>query len=62
MDASDFDFAPAHALGALVRSGEVSPVALMERSLARIRELNPLLNAFVEVDEEGALGVLTTEV
>ena len=55
MDAGDFDFAPAHALGALVRSGEVSPVALMERSLARIGELNPLLNAFVEVDEEGAL-------
>ena len=54
MDPSDFDFAPAHELGARVNSGEISPLALMERSLARIRELNPTLNAFVEVDEAGA--------
>ena len=51
----DLDFAPAHELAALVRSGELSPVELMERSLARIEQLNPSLNAFVEVDAEGAL-------
>ncbi len=52
---SDLDFAPAHELAALVRTGELSPVDLMERSLARIDQLNPVLNAFVEVDAEGAL-------
>ncbi len=51
----DLDFAPAHELAALVRAGQLSPVALMERSLARIDALNPTLNAFVEVDPEGAL-------
>lgn len=51
----DLDFAPAHELAALVRSRELSPVDLMERSLARIEALNPTLNAFVEVDAEGAM-------
>jgi len=51
----DLDFANAHELADLVRSRELSPVALMERSLARIEALNPVLNAFVEVDPEGAL-------
>ncbi len=51
----DLDFAPAHELAALVRARELSPVALMERSLARIEALNPGLNAFVEVDPGGAL-------
>ena len=52
----DLDFAPAHELAALVRSRELSPVELMERSLARIEALNPSLNAFVQLDAEGALG------
>ena len=51
----DLDYAPAHELAALVRSRELSPVDLMQRSLARIEALNPTLNAFVEVDAEGAL-------
>tara|TARA_Y100000588_G_scaffold377634_1_gene457004 strand:- start:1424 stop:2842 length:1419 start_codon:yes stop_codon:yes gene_type:complete len=51
----DIDFAPAYELAALIHSGELSPVVLMERSLARIGQLNPSLNAFVEVDAEGAL-------
>lgn len=55
MPDQDLDFAPAHELAALVRSGDLSPVTLMERSLARIEQLNPTLNAFVEVDAEGAL-------
>ncbi len=55
MPDADLDFAHAHELAALVRTGELSPVALMERSLARIDELNPTLNAFVEVDADGAM-------
>ena len=55
MPDTDLDFADAHELAALVRTGELSPVALMERSLARIDELNPTLNAFVEVDADGAM-------
>ena len=51
----DLDFAPAHELAALIRSRELSPVDLMERSLGRIEERNPTLNAFVEVDAEGAM-------
>ncbi|MXZ88719.1 MAG: amidase, partial [Dehalococcoidia bacterium] len=51
----ELDFAPAHELAALIRSRELSPVDLMERSLARIEERNPTLNAFVEVDAEGAM-------
>lgn len=51
----DLDFAPAHELAALIRSRELSPVDLMERSLARIEERNPTLNAFVEVDAESAM-------
>lgn len=49
------DYAPAHELAALVRARELSPVALMERSLARIAALNPALNAFVAIDAEAAL-------
>ncbi len=36
-------------------SGEVTSVALVEESLERIRDLNPTLNAFLTVDEDGAL-------
>ncbi len=54
-DDLDLDYAPAHELAAKVRARDLSPVELMERSLARIEALNPRLNAFVEVDGEGAL-------
>ncbi|HXN99253.1 MAG TPA: amidase [Candidatus Acidoferrales bacterium] len=37
-----------------VRTGEFSPVELADAHLARIRALNPKLNAFVTVDSEGA--------
>ena len=49
------DYAPAHELAALVRARELSPVTLMERSLARIAALNPALNAFVAIDADAAL-------
>src|SRR6185312_6388980 len=52
---SDLMFRPATELAAMVRSGEVSSRELVEISLARIEELNPKLNAFVEIDGERAL-------
>ena len=55
MPDSDLMFRSATELASLVRDGEVSAVELVELSLARIEELNPQLNAFVQVDAEGAL-------
>jgi amidase len=52
---SDLMFRPAIELATMVRSGEVSARELTELSLARIEELNPELNAFVELDGERAL-------
>jgi Asp-tRNA(Asn)/Glu-tRNA(Gln) amidotransferase A subunit family amidase len=37
-----------------VQSGEISPVDLVEAHLDRIEKLNPRLNAFSHVDQEGA--------
>jgi len=42
-------------LAQMVRSGEVSSRELVQCALDRIEELNPTLNAFVDVDVEGAL-------
>jgi aspartyl-tRNA(Asn)/glutamyl-tRNA(Gln) amidotransferase subunit A len=52
--------APLHTLGvaegvALVRQGEVSPVAIAEDCLKRIEALEPVLQAWVTIDREGAL-------
>ena len=55
MPDSDLMFRPASELAGMVRAGEVSSRELVELSLARIEELNPQLNAFVEVDPERAL-------
>jgi amidase len=52
---SDLMFRPAVELAEMVRSGEVSSRELVETSLERIEELNPALNAFVDVDAERAL-------
>jgi amidase len=52
---SDLMFRPAIELAGMVRSGEVSARELVEISLERIEELNPALNAFVQVDAERAL-------
>jgi len=51
----DLMFRPASELASMVRTGEVSARELVEISLARIAELDPQLNAFVEVDAERAL-------
>src|SRR5580704_1250775 len=37
-----------------IRAGTISPVELVDTHLARIRELNPKLNAFVAVDSQRA--------
>jgi amidase len=55
MSDSDLMFRPAGELAAMVRSGEVSARELVETSLERIEELDPQLNAFVQVDGERAL-------
>lgn len=52
---NDLMFRPATELAGLVRSGEISATELVELSLERIEELNPKLNAFVDVDGERAL-------
>jgi amidase len=51
----DLMFRSAIELAGMVRLGEVSASELVQVSLQRIEELNPALNAFVEVDEAGAL-------
>lgn len=55
MSDSDLMFRSAGELAGMVRSGEVSARELVEVSLARIEQLNPQLNAFVDVDAERAL-------
>jgi amidase len=52
---SDLMFRPATELAAMVRAGEVSARELVQLSLERIEELNPALNAFVDIDAERAL-------
>ena len=55
MSDDELMFRGAVELAGLVRSGELSARELVALSLARIEELNPALNAFVQVDEQGAL-------
>jgi len=52
---SDLMFRSAIELAEMVRSGEISARELVQASLERIEELNPELNAFVQVDAERAL-------
>jgi amidase len=51
----DLMFRPASELAGMVRSGEISARELVQCSLDRIEELNPTVNAFVQVDSERAL-------
>jgi amidase len=55
MSENDLMFRPASELAALVRSREISARELVQCSLARIAELNPTLNAFVQIDGDRAL-------
>lgn len=52
---ADLAYSSITELAPRVRSGELSPVALVENSLARIDELEGSLNAFIEVYEDDAL-------
>ena len=53
--ASDFDFAEAAAIAAAVTSGRSSAAAVVQATLNRIRERDPVLNAFTAVTEQRAL-------
>jgi Asp-tRNA(Asn)/Glu-tRNA(Gln) amidotransferase A subunit family amidase len=45
-------FLPAEVLAGMVRRKDLSPVELMEATLARVDEVNPEINAFVQLDPE----------
>jgi amidase len=47
---SDLMFRSARELAGMVRAGELSARELVQTSLDRIEELNPALNAFVQID------------
>src|SRR5271166_6577174 len=47
-------YLPAVSMAAQIRGKKLSPVELVEAHLARIEKLNPKLNAFVQVDADGA--------
>jgi len=51
----DLMFRPASELAGMVRDGEISARELVQSSLDRIEELDPTVNAFVQVDGERAL-------
>src|SRR6476469_8786822 len=50
----ELTFLSAVSMAEQIRQKKVSPVELVEAHLTRIQELNPKLNAFVQVDVEGA--------
>jgi amidase len=50
----ELNFLPAVSMAEQVRRKQLSPVELVESHLTRIQELNPKLNAFVQVDAERA--------
>src|SRR5579872_5155371 len=50
----DLTFLSAVAMAELIRKKQLSPIELVDAHLARIEKLNPKLNAFVQVDAEGA--------
>ncbi len=53
--ASDFDFSTASETAAAVTSGRTSAVRVVEATLARIRERDPVLNSFTAMTEHRAL-------
>jgi len=52
---TDLAYLPAETLAAMIRRRDLSPVELMEATLARIGAVNPTLNAFIQMDAERAL-------
>src|SRR5213595_1058005 len=51
---NDLTFLPAVQMAEQIRHRKISPVELVEAQLRKIKKLNPVLNAFVQVDAEGA--------
>src|SRR6266568_2713261 len=51
----DLTYLPAVSMAEQIRTRKLSPVELTEAHLARIEKFNPRLNAFVQIDREGAL-------
>jgi Asp-tRNA(Asn)/Glu-tRNA(Gln) amidotransferase A subunit family amidase len=51
---SELTFLPATCMARQIRQKKLSPVELVETHLKRIEKLDPKLNAFVQVDGEGA--------
>jgi Asp-tRNA(Asn)/Glu-tRNA(Gln) amidotransferase A subunit family amidase len=51
---SELTFRSAGSLAGQIRQKKLSPVELVEAHLTRIEKLNPKLNAFVQLDAEGA--------
>src|ERR1700674_3737747 len=49
---NDLTFLSAVSMAECVRKKQVSPVDLVDAHLAKIERLNPILNAFVQVDAE----------
>ncbi|OBK76278.1 amidase [Mycobacterium sp. 1274761.0] len=52
----DIALQPAHVLAAAIRRGDVSSRELLEYYLARVEAVNPLVNAVVTTDPDGARG------
>ncbi len=55
MNDRELMFLPAHEQRKMIIDGEISSVELTEASLRRVKQLEPQLNAFITLDEEGAL-------
>ncbi len=52
---SDLTFLSASEIAGQIRTRKVSPVEVIEAHLARVEKLNPKINAFVQLDDRGAL-------
>jgi amidase len=57
VDDLDLAYSPATELRRLIRDREISPVELVERTLRRIEQVNPVVNAYCTVAAEQALAV-----
>ncbi len=55
MPGDDFSWGSAAAIAAAVEAGRVSAESVVNATLARIREYDPLLNSFTSVTEQRAL-------
>ena len=52
---TDLAFAPAAELASMIRNREISPVEVMQATLSRIEQSQPMLNAFITVAAEPAM-------